>query len=246
MGAEESITHLLSTDPGGALVGEERGEVIGFAQAARREDLWVLCKLFVRPSAQGAGIGRRLLEKAVAYGEGLSAGIICSTGDPRALRSYARLPEFELHPTFTASGPIDRDALARVDHIREGTTADLELAAHVDRAARGAAHGPDLLHLLDHGSSFLVVDDRGYAVVDDAGPHIVAALDSKAAAALLRASLNHCKDGEGLVIPRIGSAHQWALQVALETGLTISPAGALATRNTVAATAAYLPDNVFC
>src|ERR671930_1157405 len=73
--AEATIAHLLNTDPGGAFVAEEAGEVVGFAQSARRDDLWLLGKLFVRPGAQGSGVGRRLLDDAVAYGRDLPAGI---------------------------------------------------------------------------------------------------------------------------------------------------------------------------
>lgn len=63
---------------------------------------------------------------------------------------------------------------------------------------------------------------------------------------LLRTCLRSCRDGAEVQIARIGGGHQWALRVALDAGLVISPGGGLVTRKVAAANAAYLPDNVFC
>jgi hypothetical protein len=71
----------------------------------------------------------------------------------------------------------------------------------------------------------------------------VAALDDDAGAALLRACLLHCEAGADIMIPWIGAAHQWALHVALEAGMIISPGGPLLTRDNPAATSNYLPGS---
>jgi hypothetical protein len=205
----------------------------------------VLGKLFVRPDAQGSGIGRRLLDHAVAYGRDLPAGIICSTADPRALRSYARLPAFELHPMLTAGGTSRHERIGSCDGVREGTEEDLEFAASVDRSIRRGAHGPDLAYLRDQASKFLIIDGGGYALAGESGPRVVAALDQEPAARLLRACLRSCEDGSEVMIPRIGAGHQWALRVALDAGLSVSPGGALVIRDNAAARSAYLPDSVF-
>ena len=241
------VAHLLGTDPHGSLVavGADDGPV-GFAQAARRDELWVLAHLFVAPESQGLGLGRDLLGRAVAYGAGARSGIIVSTPEPRAIRSYARLPGFELHPMLQAGGRLDRRHLAAADGVREGGPADLDFAAHVDRLLRGGAHGPDLVYHLDAGAELLVLPDRGYAVASDAGPDIVAGLDTDAAAALLTASLHRCDDGAEVTIKRIGAAHQWAAAIAVAAGLELKPWGPLVTRDSPAATAPYIPDSAFC
>lgn len=243
---EASIRHLLATDPDGSFVAEESGEIVGFAQSARREDLWFLGKLFVRPAAQGAGAGKRLLDVAVAYGSDIAAGIICSSSDGRALGLYGRLVGFELHPMLTASGVARLDRITDATGVRPGTATDLEFAAEVDRSIRRGAHGPDLQYLLGRGSTLFIVNGRGYAVAGESGPEIVAALDNDAAGDLLRACLRSCNKGAAVRIPRIGSGHQWALRIALDAGLAISLGGAIVERNIQAASAAYLPNNVFC
>jgi hypothetical protein len=63
---------------------------------------------------------------------------------------------------------------------------------------------------------------------------------------LLRTCFLHADDGAEITIPRIVAAQQWALRVAFEAGLTISPGGPLIIRNHAAATSPYLPDNAFC
>lgn len=61
------LGHLLATDPDRfwvALDGD--GEACGFASASRREGIWFLAMLFVRPGLQGDGIGGALMDRAQA------------------------------------------------------------------------------------------------------------------------------------------------------------------------------------
>ncbi|HUQ77777.1 MAG TPA: GNAT family N-acetyltransferase [Patescibacteria group bacterium] len=62
--------HLLATDPTTFLVAEQAGRagdggraIDAFAVVVRRDDLWFLSMLFVRPAAQARGLGRTLLAK---------------------------------------------------------------------------------------------------------------------------------------------------------------------------------------
>src|SRR4051812_38300884 len=94
------IRHLRATDPDGAVVAVVDGEVVGFAQALVRGDLWVLSLFGVAPAAQGKGIGRAVLDAALECGDG-RRGMIMVSRDPIAMRRYF-YAGFDLHPAFVA------------------------------------------------------------------------------------------------------------------------------------------------
>ena len=90
-GSHIRLRHLLATDPGGCWVADdEDGEPAGVAIALVREGVWGLSLLVVRPDRQSTGLGRALLDRALAYADGARGGIILASPDPRALRVYAR------------------------------------------------------------------------------------------------------------------------------------------------------------
>ncbi len=69
------IEHFLAADPGGAWVAvDEHDEVIGVALSLLREDLWGLSLLAVAPASHGRGVGRALLDRALAYGADARGG----------------------------------------------------------------------------------------------------------------------------------------------------------------------------
>lgn len=113
------VRHLVSVDPGGCFVAEEDGSTVGAAVASIREGMWGLAILAVRPGQQVRGVGRALLDAALAYGPPGCPGIICSSQDPRAVRSY-RLAGFDLHPTMLLWGPVARSAIPTLPHVRVG------------------------------------------------------------------------------------------------------------------------------
>ena len=72
--------HLLATDPATFVVaertdarGDRPGAIDGFAVAVRRDGLWFLSMLFVRPRAQAGGLGRMLID-AVSPSDSGGAG----------------------------------------------------------------------------------------------------------------------------------------------------------------------------
>jgi GNAT superfamily N-acetyltransferase len=240
-GATHRVARLVHTDPGGAWVVERDGEVVGGALAIMREGVWGLSLLVVRPDAQSSGAGRELLARAYEYGDGARGRIVLASRDPRALRAYARLG-LALHPALMARG---RPRVAPVPELRPGTADDLPLAEAVDHAVRGAAHGEDILAMVESGSRFLVLPERGYALVRDAEVRLLAAFDEESAALLLRGCLA-AADGAESTVEFITSAQQWAVAPCLEAGLELrSEGGAVFVGGDVGPFTPYLPSGAY-
>ena len=241
---DRRIRHLLTTDPEGSWVAERAGTVVGGAQALRREGLWVLAHLGVSPGAQGGGLGRNLLEKTLTYGSRDEPGLILSSRDPRAISSYA-LAGFRLHPTVTARGVVKRAGLGAVENVRKGSANDLERAAMIDRTRRGAAHGPDLQHMLGGGAEMLVVEDRGYVVHAGGRPLVLAAIDADVAGRLLTAALAEAPADAMLEINWVTAEQHWAITIAVAAGLDLQPHGPVMVRGAPGPLAPYLFSGPF-
>jgi GNAT superfamily N-acetyltransferase len=219
--------HLLEHDPGGAWVACVDDRVVGTTLALRRDSLWGLSLLSVDPQAQSAGIGRRLLEPALAYAEGCDRAVIESSPDPRAIRAYAT-SGFALFPQVVASGKPDLRARPADRRVRDGVSADLELANDVDRIVRGAAHGPDHALIAQWGVMFVVDDGhgRGYAHVRDGDVYLLAATDDDTAAALLWRCFAHIHEaGNTAVVSHLNAEQQWAIDACFAARLTVKPDG---------------------
>ncbi len=162
------------------------------------------------------------------------------------MRRYA-LAGFDLLPTLMASGNVRRNSLPAGLKVRGGKAQDLQLAAEVDRLLRGGAHGPDLEFMLQTGCRLLVAESRagrGYAVVWEGSPGIVAATAPEVATDLLWACLADGPGGEVEVRWSTG-AQNWAVPVVLRAGLSLSPAGPICTRGVLGPLTPYLPSGPF-
>src|SRR3954468_10405069 len=76
--AHKRYRHLVRTDPDGAWVAEDERGIGGCALALRREGVWGLSLLIVRPDLQSAGVGGELLRRANDYADGARGRIILS------------------------------------------------------------------------------------------------------------------------------------------------------------------------
>ena len=243
----ERHKHILRYDPAGAWVAEDDGRVSGVAISLVRERVWVLSLFAVDAAHRGTGLGKHLLERALGYVEGCDGAMIASSQHPAAMRSYARAG-FDLHPTLTASGPVRRESVPAGLTIRDGEARDLELAAEVDRAIRGAAHGPDLEQMIETGCRLLVADGpsgRGYAAERDGSPAVLAATRPEVAQDLLWACLERTPPGEKAEVDWISGRQNWAVPVVLEAGLSLSPFGPICTRGDLGPLTPYLPSGPF-
>jgi predicted N-acetyltransferase YhbS len=243
---EQRLLHSLRRDPDGSFVSERDGIVTGAAQAVIREQLWILSLMAVSPTLGEGGEGRALMHSTLAYGRACAGGLIIASDDPRALRLYAS-SGFALEATFKATGTLER-ALIPEPHpaITAVRRAELGSLGSISRAARGAAHTPDLEVALFRGASISRLEDRGFIVtMPGRGVWALAARDKQAAAALLWYGLNEVRDEPNIDIGWISGRQQWAIDVLLAARLSITSYGALCTRGAVGPLHPYIPSPSF-
>jgi hypothetical protein len=225
-------------------VAERDGAVAGVAMALLREGLWGLSLLVVDPGAQGHGAGRELLALAHAYGNGARGRAILSSSDPRAMRAYARLG-LDLHPAVAATG-VPQDVAMPAD-VRPGGPDDLPLTEAVDRAVRGAAHGADVLAMLQGGHELFVVPERGYAMLRGTQVRLLAAFDDDGARTLLRGALARVAElGKTAHVEFLTARQQWAIDVCIEARLDLqADCGCVFTAGDVGPFSPYLPSGAY-
>lgn len=229
----ERTLHFMGTSPGGSWVAEADGRQVGFATSYRRDLTWILATYAVLPDLQGQGLGKALLDAALAHSVGCLRGMISASSDPRAYRRY-RAAGFTLHPQLVLSGTPDRSAVPEVRHVRPATTADVDLMDSVDRRVRDAAHGVDHPLLFRHYRP-LVIDHTtgsGYAYLDrtTAEPVLVAATNRRTATRLLWAAVTLAPDDVDWSVDHVTAQNEWAIDALLAVGLQPVQRGYLALR----------------
>jgi GNAT superfamily N-acetyltransferase len=228
-------------DPEGSWVAEDEQGLAGCALAVKREGIWGLSLLVVRPGMQSAGIGSELLRRAHDYAHDAKGRIILASPDPRAIRAYARLG-LELHPCFYAEG-VPRE-VRPPQGFRVGTEDDIPFVETVDRFARGGGRRSSIETQLQMGQTLLVLPDRGYAVFGNGSLRTLGALDDESAAEVLRGVLARVQ-GE-FRLEFITAAQQWAVPVCLDAGLDLCGShGPLFLAGDVGGFRPYLPSGAF-
>jgi GNAT superfamily N-acetyltransferase len=230
---------LHATDPERAFVAEVDGAAVGLAMAFVREGMWFLSALMVAPAFQSQHVGRDLLEAALATAT--DRAWILTTDDARAVRTYQRVG-FELHPTFTAHGAVDRSRIPVVQGIREYVD-DRDTLDNVTRTIRGAAMGPEVDYFLRQGNRILVVPGKGFVILRPVGATWLAATDEQTARSLLWAAIAESTASQ-LEIDWLSGDQQWAIDVCFSAGLSLRAGAPIALRGQQRM-APYIPCGAF-
>ena len=240
----QRLEHCLAHDPDGAWVADRAGEIVGIGAATRRGPLWFLSLLTVSTQAQSSGVGRRLLD-ATLQSLG-SAGALCASDDPKALRRY-RMAGFAIEPCYEAKGVLDRGALPAVEGVRTASyDNDRLFIEEIAAEQRGTGHGVDLDLWAALGWPLFVTDTaagRGYVVCTGSGVAVLGATTHTAARALLWTALAESTEDAHLMWLRHDQL--WAVDVALEARLSLRPAGSFCTREAPGPMSAYIPNGAF-
>jgi GNAT superfamily N-acetyltransferase len=101
--------HTLGTDPDRFVVALDGDRIVGFISAVVRERLWFLSMLFVEPAAQGAGLGRVLLERVLpSAAEGMTLATGTDSAQPISNALYARYGIVPRMPLLNVTGHPER------------------------------------------------------------------------------------------------------------------------------------------
>ncbi len=238
---ENRMRHFLGTDPGGSFVIEADGAVVAFSQSFVREGYWVLSLLATRRGHQRVGLGRRLLDAALATADPDSPGTIQASRDPSAVALYSSAG-FSCHAALLGDGPVRR-TVRRDRRVRRGGVDDIGVVDAVDRERRGSARGIDIVELLrDPATRLLVMEERGYAVARDDRITTLGAMDDEAAVALLETGLADVPEGANVEVGWLTSAQQWAISTLVRAGVDLHPAGSVMVRGMPGPPTPYIPS----
>ena len=236
--------HLITTDPGGSFVAVEDGSIVGLAASLVRGDTFVLSNLAVRPDHQSGGIGRQLLELALAAGATAPTGVIFSSSDPRAVHRYIRAG-FAVHPAMGATGRPDGRAVESPLRAATASLADRAEIDRVDLAVHGRTRRVDLEFLLGTGSECYLDGEGAYAVVSSGRLTWLAATDERLGRRALAALLSGSVTGAPLSAMWMTAEMQWAFLAATDAGAELGSRGSVMVRGRPNHRGAYVPNGVF-
>jgi hypothetical protein len=135
--------HIVQGSPSRGWLAERDGRALGFGIAAQRADMTFLSFLFVRPDEQASGLGRALLERAMANSEYRAVCIGAIQPISAALYAqYGMVPRVPLYmfsgkpttglrtlPAGMEIGPVSIDDVADLDQALTGLTRPKDHAA---------------------------------------------------------------------------------------------------------------------
>lgn len=157
----------LATDPDGYFCAVEEGRIRGMVSALVRGRVWFLSMFYVLPGDQGRGIGRALLERALAYADARGVEVRCTwaTLDPRAQARYVMAGMAPRWPIYRLDG--DAAAVARLaaraglDSKEWGLPCDPGVAEKLTAEVLGHDRAGDLAHWRSDGGAAVAIERGG-------------------------------------------------------------------------------------
>lgn len=132
--------HISQTSPECAWLVERDSQVVAFGMAAQRDELVFLSFLYVRPDAQGRGVGRLLLERCIA---GSTDRAVCIfSAQPVAAALYAMYGMVPRVPLYAVVGRPRRELPRLGERLRLGRIEDQQIAV-LDQEVTGFARPAD-------------------------------------------------------------------------------------------------------
>jgi GNAT superfamily N-acetyltransferase len=227
----------LASDPDGYFCAVEEGQIRGMVSALVRGRVWYLSMFFVLPGDQGRGLGRALLERALAYGEARGTEIRCTlaTLDPRAQARYVMAGMAPRWPIYRLDGDaaaVTRlKARAGLDPRERELPCDPGTAEKLTAEVFGHSRADDLAHWRGDGGAAVAIERggelaafayrRGERIGPAAGRDETALLQAVAAAATARAGA-----GESVTL-RVPGACAFLLEALVSCGFRIGGAPTL-------------------
>ena len=218
----------LASDPDGYFCAVEEGQIRGMVSALVRGRMWYLSMFFVLPGDQGRGVGRALLERALAYGEsrGTEIRFTLATIDPRAQARYVMAgmaPRWPIYGLTGDAAAVTRlAARAGLDPRRRELSCDSATAEKLTAEVFEHDRAIDLAHCQRDGGTAVAVERGGeiaafaYRRGQKIGP--AAARDETA---LLQAVAAAATSGEGNVTIRVPGACAPLLEALVSCGFQI-------------------------
>src|SRR5215831_2047308 len=157
----------LASDPDGYFCSVEDGRIRGMVSALVRGRVWYLSMFFVLPGHQGRGVGRALLERALAYGEARGAEIRCTwaTLDPRAQARYVMAGMAPRWPIYRLDGGAEAvarlEARAALDPRDREQPCDPGAAEKLTAEVFGHGRADDLAHWRRDGGATVAIERDG-------------------------------------------------------------------------------------
>jgi GNAT superfamily N-acetyltransferase len=132
--------HIIHGAPHRGWLAERDGRALGFGIAAQRADMTFLSFLFVRPDAQASGLGRALLERAMANSE--YRAVCIGAIQPISAALYAQYGMVPRVPLFMFSGKPN-GALRALPAGLEIRPVSIDDVAPLDREVTGLTRPDD-------------------------------------------------------------------------------------------------------